>query len=133
ERLAAIDACGVPDTLMHGDFHPGNVRGDGSGLRLLDWGDSGVGHPILDETAFGARLPDADRLLARTTWDAAWRDAVPGCDPSRAADLLAPVAALRAAVVYQRFLDAIEPSERVYHHADPVFWLSRAAELATAG
>ena len=27
ERFAALDACGIPDTLVHGDFHPGNVRG----------------------------------------------------------------------------------------------------------
>ena len=26
-RFEAIDACGLPDTLVHGDFHPGNVRG----------------------------------------------------------------------------------------------------------
>ena len=27
ERFAALAACGIPDTLVHGDFHPGNVRG----------------------------------------------------------------------------------------------------------
>ena len=27
ERFAAVEACGMPDTLVHGDFHPGNVRG----------------------------------------------------------------------------------------------------------
>lgn len=129
-RLAAIDECGVPDTLMHGDFHPGNLRGDGRHLRLLDWGDSGVGHPLLDETAFCQRLSAADRAIARTAFEQQWRAVVPGCDPTRAADLLGPVAALRAAVVYQRFLEAIEPSEHVYHRDDPGFWLRRAAELA---
>ena len=33
-RFAALDACGIPDTLVHGDFHPGNVRGHGG--RLSD-------------------------------------------------------------------------------------------------
>src|SRR5215218_67887 len=47
ERLAEIAACGVPDTLVHGDFHPGNTRGSAaeSGRSvLLDWGDCGLGN-----------------------------------------------------------------------------------------
>ena len=48
-RLADATACGLPDTIVHGDFHPGNLRCDGAVLTLLDWGDAGVGHPLLDE------------------------------------------------------------------------------------
>ncbi|MEO1248940.1 MAG: phosphotransferase, partial [Pseudomonadota bacterium] len=29
--------------MVHGDFHPGNVRGDGNRLTLIDWGDCGIG------------------------------------------------------------------------------------------
>lgn len=28
DRFAAMGSCGLPDTLVHGDFHPGNHRGD---------------------------------------------------------------------------------------------------------
>ncbi|MEO6714647.1 MAG: aminoglycoside phosphotransferase family protein, partial [Mycobacteriales bacterium] len=45
QRYADIAACGVPDTLVHGDFHSGNTRGDAQHLVLLDWGDSGIGNP----------------------------------------------------------------------------------------
>jgi hypothetical protein len=83
-RFAAIDACGLPDTLVHGDFHPGNVRGSGDRLVLLDWEDCGVGHPLLDDTAFTERLADDDRRLVRAEWSATWRTAAPGCDPDRA-------------------------------------------------
>ena len=55
---------------------------------------------------------------------------VPGSDPARAADLLAPAAALRQAVLYTHFLDQIEPDERAYHAGDPATWLRRAASLA---
>ena len=44
-----------------------------------------------------------------------------------AAELLAPVAALRQALIYRTFLDGIEPDERVYHASDPGTWLRRAA------
>jgi hypothetical protein len=129
QRLADIAACGVPESLVHGDFHPGNVIGDGSRQVLIDWGDSGVGHPLLDHAAFvGERLDPADRAVIVDHWSALWRDAVPGCDPDRARELLAPIAALQRASMYQMFLDNIEPSERVYHAADPADWLVRAAD-----
>ncbi|WP_183061774.1 aminoglycoside phosphotransferase family protein [Motilibacter peucedani] len=126
QRLAEVASCGIPDTLVHGDFHPGNVRGVPGRLVLLDWGDSGVGCPLLDRVAFLSRIPPHHRDLVRSRWDALWAEAVPGSDPTRAAELLEPVTALRQAVVYQRFLDGIEPSEHVYHEQDPAEWLRRA-------
>lgn len=120
-RLAAIGDCGLPATLVHGDLHPGNWRRDGSRLTLLDWGDVGVGHPLLDLRAFLERLDGPEvRARVRARWAAQWAAAVPGIDPERADRLLAPVAELAAAVTYQRFLDHIEASERVYHVHDPV-------------
>jgi hypothetical protein len=130
ERFAALEACGIPDTLVHGDFHPGNLRGDGTRLVLLDWGDCGVGHPLLDRAAFLGRIPAAERGSVVSGWDDAWRSAVPGCDPVRAGQLLEPVAALRQAVVYDAFLRGIEPSERRYHAGDPAAWFTTAGELA---
>ncbi len=56
DRFDDVDACGLRDTLVHGDFHPGNFRGDGRALTLLDWGDSGVGHPLLDHLPFSIRF-----------------------------------------------------------------------------
>ncbi|HEY1426715.1 MAG TPA: aminoglycoside phosphotransferase family protein [Caulobacteraceae bacterium] len=131
-RLAEAAACGLPETLVHGDFHPGNLRWDGAALTLLDWGDAGVGHPLLDEPAFLERIPAEDAPRLRERWHAAWQLAGPGSDPARASALLAPVAALRQAVVYQGFLDRIEPSEHPYHRADPPERLARAAELLAA-
>jgi hypothetical protein len=128
-RLSAIAACGIPDTLVHGDFHPGNFRGHGDMLTLLDWGDSGIGHPLLDQPAFLERAPDAELPAVQAHWNGAVRAAWPGSDPEQAAKLLAPVAAARQAVTYQKFLDNIEPSERVYHRRDPARWLRRAADI----
>ncbi|MGK2948318.1 MAG: aminoglycoside phosphotransferase family protein [Acidimicrobiales bacterium] len=132
DRFAQVSTCGLPDTLVHGDFHRGNVRGDPGRFVLLDWGDCGLGHPMLDQAAFLDPLPAADQDPVRTTWAGAWKAAIPGSDPERAAALLAPVAALRQALVHRRFLDAIEPSERIYHRDDPAAWLTRAAHLARA-
>jgi hypothetical protein len=128
-RFAAVEACGLPETLVHGDFHPGNTRGTDSTLVLLDWGDCGIGHPLLDEPAFLDGLSDAVAVSIRQHWHATWRAAVPGSDPGRASRLLEPVAAARQAVIYRAFLDGIEPSEQRYHRADPADWLNRTAAL----
>jgi hypothetical protein len=132
ERLARIVECGLPDTLVHGDFHPGNFRGDGRTLTLIDWGDSGVGHPLLDQPAFMDRAPADDAAQIRAHWLAKWKAAVPRSDPVRAAALLAPIAAARQAMIYQGFLDRIEPSEHPYHRTDPADWLARTARLVRA-
>jgi hypothetical protein len=118
-RLAALDACGLPATLVHGDLHPGNWVGDGRRLVLVDWGDSTVGHPMVDVRAFLARVPAGvvrDRL-----WEVfvrQWARHRPGSDAAGAMDLVAPVAALTGALVYRTFLDGIEATEQRYHARD---------------
>jgi Ser/Thr protein kinase RdoA (MazF antagonist) len=131
-RLDALYACGLDDTLIHGDFHPANHRFDGRTLVLLDWGDSGIGHPLFDMTAFLKRVPPEQLDRVRAAWVAAWKDPYPHADVSRAAELIRPIAALRQALVYRKILDSIEESEWIYHRDDPAAWLRRAIALATA-
>ena len=126
-RFAAVAECGLPDTLSHGDFHPGNAVGGDDTSVLLDWGDSGIGQPLLDQAAAMASISPELRAPLAAHWASLWRDAVPGCDPERAATLLEPISALHRAIVYRRFCDNIEPAERVYHSGDSALWLSRAA------
>ena len=106
---------------MHGDFHPGNVRGTPGRFVILDWGDSGVGHPMIDQLAF---VPAARHGPTGSPWNASGRRSgsgvVPGCDADPGRRPAPPVAALNAAVVYQHFLDNIEPAERRYHAGDPL-------------
>jgi len=117
-RLAELDGCGLPDTLVHGDAQPLNWRYGPDGLRLLDWGEAGVGSPALDRQRLAEHGPEHTRQGLAAAWRAAWLVHRPGCDPDRAATLIAPIACLRGALVYQGFLDGIEPSEHVYHRRD---------------
>ena len=57
---------------------------------------------------------------------------MPGSDPTAATHLLAPVAALRQAVIYRGFLDHIEPSEHPDHRRDPAGGGSAAPPVAAA-
>jgi len=85
---------------------------------MLDWGDTGVGHPMLDLSPLKEDLSDEAWAHVRATWVEAWHGERSGADPSRAAELIAPIALLRQAVMYQGFLDGIEPSEHRYHASD---------------
>ncbi|MFI5839079.1 phosphotransferase family protein [Catenuloplanes sp. NPDC051500] len=123
-RLAAVAECGLPDTLVHGDLHPGNAIGARDARMIIDWGDSFAGHPAFDIL----RLADGDASLIGS-WAARWRSSVPGCDPEHAIALLRPVAALRHAAVYAGFLDRIERSEHRFHAADVPYWLDAARAL----
>jgi hypothetical protein len=88
---------------------------------------------MLDMSSFEAYVPDDARPRVREAWLDAWSSERPGADPRRADELLAPIAALRRAGIYQGFLDGIEPSERPYHASDVRDWLRTALELADHG
>ena len=48
---------------------------------LLDWGDCGIGNPLLDQAAFLSSIGEAKREPVRAAWADLWRDAVPGSRP----------------------------------------------------
>jgi hypothetical protein len=132
DRAAAIAAAGLPETLVHGDFHPGNWRSDGHHRVIVDWCETSHGHPAHNLLRLAEWLPGPLAALATDCWAAGWRAAVPDSDPSRAADLMRPVQRLEAALTYQGFLDGIEPDERPYHEGDPAEQIRMAlAQRAT--
>ena len=85
-------ACGLPDTLSHGDLHPGNLAYDGNELRIFDWTDGCVTHPFLDGSHlaqvldwYGTAEGEADRVMQAHVRP--WRDAFPEADVDRALEL----------------------------------------------
>jgi hypothetical protein len=122
--------CGFPDTLLHGDFHPGNVRGRPGSLVILDWTDAAVGHPLLDAARCVASARDRDGCRSAVLDE--WRKAVPGCDVERALGLIEPLEQMSQALTYQEFLDKIEPAEHIDHAADVPAALRRALAATAA-
>ncbi|MFJ8042053.1 phosphotransferase [Kitasatospora sp. NPDC096147] len=114
-----LAACGLPETLVHGDFHPGNWRYDGERTTLIDFSDSYLGHPAVDGLRPRDFLAEERWLTVRRLWIDAWTTHAPGSDPARALELAEPLVHLGYAVRYQEFLDGIEATEQVYHAGDP--------------
>jgi aminoglycoside phosphotransferase (APT) family kinase protein len=122
-----VPSFGLPDTLLHGDFHPGNWRSSGV---VLDWAEAHWGHPALDAAKLIEYLNPSLADLATRVWCQSWLRHRPDSDPWTALEHARPAAHLLAAQVYQEFLDNIEESERVYHRGDPEEHLALAQSLA---
>jgi Ser/Thr protein kinase RdoA (MazF antagonist) len=131
-RWEMLAACGLPDTVVHGDFHPGNWRrGDGP-VVVLDFADAHLGNPVLDGLRAIDYLPPDRRRTAASAWTEAWTAALPRSRPAEALRIAEPLAHLAYAVRYQEFLDNIEPSEHVYHLGDPAAAIRQALACAQA-
>nr|BFE82776.1 hypothetical protein GCM10020093_053770 [Planobispora longispora] len=128
--ISAIEECGLPDTVVHADFHSGNWRSDGLRSAVVDFADSHIGHPVLDGLRVRDFRPGPHRAERERAWVSAWSARVPGSDPARALALAEPLAHLMYAVRYQEFLDGIETSERIYHEGDPAAEIRAALESA---
>jgi hypothetical protein len=106
ERAAELAAHGLPLTLEHGDFWPGQVVATGDGFGFLDWSDSSLAHPFFSLLLFLEELDDffprapAVRERLRDAYLAPWAAALPGADLARAFELAQPLAALHHARTY---------------------------------
>ncbi|MGK5550040.1 aminoglycoside phosphotransferase family protein [Actinomadura kijaniata] len=129
-RWEALAECGLPATLVHGDFHPGNWRSGGGPPVVLDFADAHVGDPVLDGLRAFDYLPGDRKAVAARAWAGTWRRHRPRSRPERALALAEPLAHLAYAVRYQEFLDGVEPSERIYHLDDPVSCVREALRVA---
>ncbi len=132
-RWEMLEKCGLPDTVVHGDFHPGNWRRSDGPPIILDFADAHVGNPVLDGLRAVDYLPRNQRRTAADAWITAWKAAAPRSRPAEALRIGEPLAHLAYAVRYQEFLDNIEPSERVYHHGDPAAAVRQAIATARPG
>jgi hypothetical protein len=132
ELVAEAESAGLPHTLVHGDFHPGNWRSDGTHHAIIDWADSFAGNPAADVLRLTGWVPQDQREPILAAWVQTWRTHRPQSDPERALAPMRVIGHLLAAATYQRFLDGIEPAERIYHEGDPASEI-RAATTAFLG
>jgi hypothetical protein len=80
EAVAAVDELGLPEVLVHGDFHPGNVATVGDGSRVIfDWSDAAFAVPFVDVPTWLTWIDDDEAERDRTwrTFAAEWADTLP--------------------------------------------------------
>ena len=80
EAVVEVGALRLPEVLVHGDFHPGNVATLADGSRVIfDWSDAAFAAPFVDVPTWLTWLED-DEVERDRTWRsfaAEWTDALP--------------------------------------------------------
>ncbi|MFN8620757.1 MAG: aminoglycoside phosphotransferase family protein [Chloroflexota bacterium] len=114
ERQAAdLEGLGLPTTLVHGDFHAGNVARHQGRLVIFDWSDAVVGHPLMDAAAWIWEASDAASLAARwETWVDAWSPRVPAAELRPRLEQVLGVGAAHQLISLDGILRAMEPALR---------------------
>jgi hypothetical protein len=79
DAVAMVEQLGLPDVLVHGDFHPGNVRFVGNSMVIFDWSDAAIAKPFVDVMTWATWLPH-DPSARDALWQSfagVWADVLP--------------------------------------------------------
>ncbi|MBA2383619.1 MAG: aminoglycoside phosphotransferase family protein [Actinobacteria bacterium] len=132
EACRQLAAVGLPDTLVHGDLHLGNVAREGGELVYFDWTDACIGHPFIDLLALQWERDEADRAALLEAYLDEW-DGVTAPERLRvAAKLAGVVIPLHHAVSYWQIVASLEPAAKWELDATHTFLreaLARVREL----
>ncbi|MEA2622693.1 MAG: hypothetical protein QOH61_1603 [Chloroflexota bacterium] len=113
-ELAGI---GIAESLVHGDFHSGNVAVVDGRPVIFDWTDGAVSHPLVDFATWVGYVDDpTQRPALWQAWVGAWSDVVPEAE-------LAPL--------YQQVL-ALGSAYQVVSYAAILRGLERATQAPMA-
>jgi len=105
---AALAESGLPDTLLHGDFHLSNVAKVDGRYVLYDWTDASVGNPLFDLIDVFREENEARQAQLRDVYLSSWAGAEP---TDRLRDIWTraqPLAFLHHAVSYKHIAANVE-------------------------
>ncbi len=132
QLLGEIDdlaACGLPETLVHGDLHFGNIVYQGDGLTFFDWTDACFSHPFFDVVMLKSydRSPEASPEL-RDAYLEPWRERFESAPLERALRLAERVGLLFYAESFNTIYRAQEPASRWELGGIGAYYLRRLLE-----
>ncbi len=131
ELSAELGESPIPSTLVHGDFHAGNVVVTDGRYMIFDWTDACIAHPFVDLATFlymfGPPSTDAAvRNRLRDRYLQGWSDVMPHDEAVDLFERTEPVAAVHHAISYQTILASLDPSQRWEWASHLPWWLERA-------
>jgi hypothetical protein len=128
DRLAAY---GIPESIVHGDLHHGNMLVTGDRTAVIDWSDAAIGHPFLD-LAPVLWIGEKHRDALSEAYVEAWSDFGSRDDLLTAAAIGEALGCVYQAISYRAINDAFEPADRWLFADSYSDWLDRAENLGNA-
>ena len=114
QAIPRVEALGLPETVVHGDFHSGNAALVDGRAVIIDWSDAALGDPAVDLVTWisWSRGDIGEIEPAVDAWIRAWSVVI---DPSALRDRLDDILVVGAAyqvVSYDGIVRALEPATR---------------------
>jgi len=135
DACAALDAVGLPGTLVHGDLHPGNiVVTPEDRYVVVDWSDAALSNPFVDLATYLTRTKDRDlRVRLLGAYVDAWDGFVDRSKLETAAALAMTVGCLYQVQSYQALDAALDEPDRAIFTGSHAGWAKRALDFLERG
>ncbi len=119
----------LPYTLVHGDFHGGNIALQDGRIRFFDWTDACVGHPFFDLTPL-LNLDDSERdVTLREAYLAEWATYEPLERLREVYAIGMILGSLHQVASYQGIYNSVEADQRADWAAGAPFFVRRVLKL----
>jgi hypothetical protein len=114
EAVPRVAATGLPETVVHGDFHSGNAALVDGEIVIIDWSDAAIASPAIDLVTWLAWSGDrpAEIDAAIDGWIEAWSPVVDGERLRAVVDDVLIVGAAYQVVSYDGIRRGLEPATR---------------------
>jgi hypothetical protein len=112
--VARVEAVGLPESVVHGDFHSGNAALVDDRIVIIDWSDAAISSPAIDLVTWIAWSGDKRNEIdaAVDAWVEAWSAVVDGDALRGVVDDVLIVGAAYQIVSYDGIRRNLEPATR---------------------
>jgi hypothetical protein len=104
---AELDAASIPQTLLHGDFHPGNAVLREDGVLLHDWSFAMISNPLFDLASGFYDAAPARAAAALDAYLAGWSGVLDPATMRRAWRYAGPLSAFMELVKFVGLVDLV--------------------------
>ena len=122
--------CAIPQTLVHGDLHTGNIAIQNDNYIYFDWSDGCVAHPFFDVLTFMENIDDpVEQIRFRDIYLVQWTDYASIEYLRKVFTLSQILATVHQAVSYQHMVAHLEGTSKQAMRGGATFWLRILLQL----
>ena len=122
--------CAIPQTLVHGDLHTGNIAVLHDNYTFFDWSDGCVAHPFFDVLTFMENIDDlVEQTRFRDIYLAQWTDYASIAYLREIFPLSQILATIHQAVSYQHMIAHMEGTSKQAMRGGATYWLRILLQL----